>query len=383
MIYFDNAASTKVDNKVLKVMNQFFTKDYANSSSVHKMGEIAKTALDNARKIIANSINASPDEIIFTSGGTESNNFAIKSIAFLNKNKNHIITSKVEHDCVLNSCKWLESQGFKVSYLDVNKFGMINPKEIKKAINKKTCLVTIMHANNEVGTINNIKKIGKICKNKKVIFHSDACQSYTKVPIDVKEMNLDLLTINSHKIHGPKGVGALFIKKGTNINAWQSGGSHEFNLRAGTENISGIIGFAKAVEIINKKDLTHITKLRDYTISKISKNIPKLKLNGAIENNRLCNNVNFSFIGIEGESILLMLSEKSIMVSTGSACSSSSLKASHVLLAMGLDHATAHGSIRFSFSKYNTFKEIDYLLKVLKPIIKKLRAMSPLWKGDK
>jgi cysteine desulfurase len=383
MIYFDNAASTKVDSAVLKAMTPFFDKNYANASSIHKMGQTAKEALEKARKVIADSINASPEEIIFTSGGTESNNFAIKSIAFSNKEKNHIITSKVEHDCVLNSCKWLESQGFKVTYLDVDNEGRVNSKDVKKAITTKTCLVTIMHANNEVGTINNISEIGKICKEKSVYFHSDACQSYTKVPINVKEINIDLLTINAHKIHGPKGVGALYIKKGTKIKAWQSGGSHEFRLRAGTENVSGIIGFAKAVQISSQKNINYMIKLRDYAIDKISKNIPDVKLNGATVNDRLCNNVNFSFIGIEGESILLMLSEKGIMVSTGSACSSTSLEASHVLLAMGLTHETAHGSIRFSFSKYNTIKEIDYLIKVLKPIITKLRAMSPLYSGDK
>jgi len=383
MIYFDNAASTKVDGAVLKAMTPFFDKNYANASSIHEMGQLAKEALEKARKVIADSINASPEEIIFTSGGTESNNFAIKSIAFSNKEKNHIITSKVEHDCVLNSCKWLESQGFKVTYLDVDNEGRVNSKDVKKAITTKTCLVTIMHANNEVGTINNISEIGKICKEKSVYFHSDACQSYTKVPINVKEINIDLLTINAHKIHGPKGVGALYIKKGTKIKAWQSGGSHEFRLRAGTENVSGIIGFAKAVQISSQKNINYMIKLRDYAIDKISKNIPDVKLNGATVNDRLCNNVNFSFIGIEGESILLMLSEKGIMVSTGSACSSTSLEASHVLLAMGLKHAVAHGSIRFSFSKYNTIKEIDYLIKVLKPIITKLRAMSPLYSGDK
>lgn len=383
MIYFDNAASTKVDNEVLKAIKPYFTSDYANASSIHEMGQLAKEALENARKIIADSINALPEEIIFTSGGTESNNFAIKSIALSNKEKNHIITSKVEHDCVLNSCKWLESQGFKITYLDVDSKGAVNPKDVKKAITTKTCLVTIMHANNEVGTINNISEIGKICRDRKVYFHSDACQSYTKVPINVKSMNIDLLTINSHKIHGPKGVGALFVKKGTKIKAWQSGGGHEFNLRAGTENVSGIVGFAKAVEISSQKNIDYMTKLRDYAISKISENIPDVILNGGNGIDRLCNNVNFSFKGIEGESILLMLSEKGIMVSTGSACSSTSLEASHVLLAMGLKHETAHGSIRFSFSKYNAIEEIDYLVKVLKPIIAKLRAMSPLYSGDK
>ncbi|MDD5054335.1 MAG: cysteine desulfurase family protein, partial [Candidatus Nanoarchaeia archaeon] len=351
MIYLDNAASTKVDDKVLKAMKPYFSKEYANASSIHSAGEKAKKALETARKIIADSINASAEEIIFTSGGTESNNFAIKATAFANKNKNHIITSKAEHDCVLNSCKWLQTQGFKITYLDVDEFGAVNPESIKKAITKKTGLVTIMHANNEVGTINNIEKIGKICKEKKVYFHSDACQSYTKVDIDVNKMNLDLLTINSHKIHGPKGVGALYIKKGTKINAWQSGGAHEFGLRSGTENIAGIIGFAKAVEMADKKDIEKMSKLRDYLIKKIFEEIPDVKLNGATGKDRLCNNVNISFKGIEGEGILLMLSSKGVMVSTGSACSSTSLKASHVLLAMGLKHELAHASIRFSLSK--------------------------------
>jgi cysteine desulfurase len=383
MIYLDNAASTKVDDSVIKAMAPFFDSIYGNASSMHEMGEKANDALEKSRSIIAKSIGANPEEIIFTSGGTESNNFAIKAAAFANKDKNHIITSKIEHDCVLNSCKWLEKQGFNITYLGVDKEGRTNPLDVKKAITQKTCLVSIMHVNNEVGTINNIAEIGKVCRKEGIYFHSDACQSYTKVPINVKEMNIDLLTINAHKIHGPKGVGALYVRKGVKIGAWQSGGGHEFNLRSGTENISGIVGFSKAVEIAEVKDVKKMAQLRDYMIERIVKDIPDVKINGALGDERVCSNVNISFKGIEGESMLLMLSQKGIMVSTGSACSSKSLEASHVLLAMGLKHEIAHGSIRFSLSKYTSKEEIDRTILEIKPIVEKLREMSPLYKKVK
>ncbi len=379
MIYLDNAASTKVDEKVIKAMAPFFSEVYGNASSMHKIGQDANDAMENSRSIIAKSIGANPEEIVFTSGGTESNNFAIKAAAFAGKDKNHIITSKIEHDCVLNSCKWLEKQGFSVTYLGVDAEGRTNPLDVKKAITKKTCLVSIMHVNNEVGTINNIAEIGRICREEGVYFHSDACQSYTKVPINVKVMNIDLLTINAHKIHGPKGVGALYIRKGVKIDAWQSGGGHEFNLRSGTENVSGIVGFAKAVEIADIKDVKKMSELRDYMIERVVKEIPDVKINGALGDERVCSNVNISFKGIEGESMLLMLSQKGIIVSTGSACSSKSLEASHVLLAMGLKHEIAHGSIRFSLSKYTTREEIDKTVLEIKPIVEKLRVMSPLY----
>jgi cysteine desulfurase len=379
-VYFDNAATTKIDPKVLKEMLPFFDQKYGNASSTHTKGREAKNAMEDARKIIAKSIGASPEEIIFTSGGTEANNFAIKSIAFSNKNKgNHIITTKIEHDCVMNTCKWLETQGFEVTYLDVDKEGFVNPAELEKAITPKTILVSIIHGNNEIGTIQDLKALGEVCKKHNVYFHSDACQSYTKSEIDVKKQNLSLLTLNAHKIHGPKGVGALYIRKGTNIKAWQHGGGHERNLRSGTENIPGIVGFAQAwKEADSNKHIKYMTRLRDMIIESIEKNIPESKLNGPRGDKRLCNNINFIFARIEGEAIGGYLDLKGISSSTGSACSSHSLEPSHVLQAIGLSKADANGSLRLSISRFTTEEEVKYLLDVLPPIIKKLRLISPL-----
>ncbi|MDD5417722.1 MAG: cysteine desulfurase NifS [Candidatus Nanoarchaeia archaeon] len=379
-IYLDNAASTKVSKEVLEEMKPYFSKEYGNASSLHDFGQRAKKALEKSRRIIAESINAETEDIVFTSGGTESNNFALKGVAFANKEKgNHIITSSIEHDCVINSCRWLEKQGFKITYLPVDKDGFVSPEDVEKAITKKTILVSVMHANNEVGTIEPIKEIGRVCRKNNVYFHSDACQTYTKIPIDVQEMNIDLLTINSHKIHGPKGVGALYIRKGVRIEPLMHGGGHEFKKRSGTENIPGIVGFAKAVETAKKSDITHMTKLRDYLINEIEKRISEIILNGPKGEKRLCNNVNFSYRFIEGESILMRLNEKGVMVSTGSACSSNSLEASHVLLAMGRKHEDAHGSIRMSLSRDNTLEEIKYVVNQTEKTVSDLRKMSPLW----
>lgn len=378
-IYLDNGATTKIDKEVLKEMMPYFENEYGNASSLHSLGLNAKTAIENAREVIAKSINAKAEEIIFTSGGTESNNFALKSYAFNNKDKgNHIITTQVEHKSILETCKWLEKQGFEISYLGVDKDGFVDLKTLEKAITKKTILISIIHANNEIGTINNLETIGKICKEKNICFHSDACQSYTKVDIDVNKMNLNLLTINAHKIHGPKGIGALYIKKGTNIKSWQNGGAHEMNFRAGTENVSGIVGFAKAVKIANKKDLKKIQKLRDKLISGILE-IPDVKLNGPKEN-RLCNNVNVSFKGIEGEAIGGYLDSFGICSSTGSACSSIKLEPSYVLKAIGKTNEEANGSLRLTLSKYTTEKEIDFVLEKIPIIVKKLRSFSPIYK---
>jgi len=378
-IYLDNAATTKVDDEIIKAMQPYFDEKYGNPSSLHTYGQEAKQALESARETIAKSINAEPSEIIFTSGGTESNNLAIKEIAFTNRDKgNHIITTKVEHDCVLNSCKLLEKLGFEVTYLNVDEEGFLKLDELKAAIKKETILVSVIHGNNEIGTINDLDAIGNICKEKNIYFHTDACQSFTKVPIDVKKTNIDLITINSHKIHGPKGVGALFIKKGTKIGAYQHGGGQEFNKRSGTENIPGIVGFAKAVEIAKKTDLNKIEKLRNLLIEKIEKEIPEVKLNGP-RKKRLQNNVNFIFKFIEGEGLLIKLDDEGIMASTGSACSSKSLEPSHVLLALGISPVIAHGSIRFSLSKYNTEEEMDYTVKKLKEKVAELRSISPLW----
>ena len=382
-VYLDNGATTKVDDEVLKAMMPYFNEKYGNASSLHEYGREAKDAMDNARKIIADKINAEPEEIMFTSGGTESDNFAIKGVAYANKHKgNHIITSKTEHHAVLYSCKQLEKEGFRVTYLDVDNDGFIKLEELKKAINDKTILVSINHANNEIGTIQEIEKIGKICKEKNVYLHTDAVQSFTKVPIDVEKMNIDLISMSAHKLHGPKGVGALFVKKGTKIQKLADGGSHEFNKRAGTENISGIVGFGKAVELMEEKHISYMIKLRDILINMIMNEITDVKFNGAKEK-RLCNNINISFKYIEGESLLLHLDMKGIAVSTGSACSSKSLEPSHVLLAIGLPHEIAHGSIRFTLSKYTTKEDIDYTLKNLKEIVENLRKISPLNKDFK
>lgn len=380
LIYFDNASSTPVAPEVIKVMKPFFEKKYGNASSQHIKGREAKNALEKARKIIAKSINAETNEIYFTSGGTESNNWALKGLYFSNQKnktgKNHIITTKIEHDCVLNTCKWLETQGVKITYLDVDSKGFINLNELKKAITKKTIVVSIIHGNNEIGTIQNLKEIGKICKNKNVLFHTDACQSYTKTEINVKKQNLDLVTLNAHKIHGPKGVGALYIRGGIEITPLFHGGGHEKGLRSGTENIAGIVGFAQASKVINRKDIEKMNKLKDKLIKGLIR-IENVKLNGPTEN-RLCNNINVSFKNIEGEAVGGYLQQKGICTSTGSACMANSLKSSHVLKAIGLNDAQANSSIRISISKYNTEKEVDYFLKQINRIVKKLRFISAI-----
>ncbi len=378
-VYLDNAATTQPDPKVLKAMMPYFTEKYGNASSSHTKGREAKQAMEKARKTIAKSIGAKPEEIIFTSGGTESNNFAIKSIAFNNKDRGkHIIITKIEHDCVLNACKWLEKQGFEVAYLDVDKEGFVSPEDLEKAITDKTILVSIIHGNNEVGTIQDLKVLGAICKKHNVYFHTDACQSYTKTDLNVKKMPIDLITLNAHKIHGPKGVGALYIRKGTNIKAWQHGGGHEHNLRSGTENIHGIVGFAEAVKQgMNSKHIRHMTKIREKLIQGVME-IPEVTLNGPTGEKRLCNNTNFYFKRIEGEAIGGYLDLKGIASSTGSACSAHTLEPSHVLQAIGMSKEQANGSIRLSISRFTTEQEIDYLLKHLPGIIKKLRMISPL-----
>ncbi len=375
----DNAATTKVAPEVLKAMAPYFNEKYGNASSQHFKGREAKEALEKARKIIAKSINAKLNEIVFTSGGTESNNFAIKGMFFWFKEnqpeKNHVITTKIEHDCVLNICKWLETQGAEVTYLNVDKEGFVNLEQLKNSITDKTFLVSIIHGNNEIGTIQNLEEIGKICKEKNVAFHSDACQSYTKVPINVRKQNLSFLTINAHKIHGPKGIGALYMRRKTEITPFFHGGGHERGFRSGTENVSGVVGFAKAVQIANKKDVEKMKKLRDKLIKEILK-IPNTNLNGPKK--RLCNNINISFSNIEGEAVGGYLEHEGICTSTGSACSSHSLETSHVLKAIGLSDLQANSSIRISLSKYTTEEEIDYAIKAINKVVKKLRKISPL-----
>ena len=379
-IYLDNGASTKVDPDVLKVMMPYFSEKYGNASSNHSLGQESKNALENARKVIAESINAEPSEIIFTSGGTESNNLVIREIAYKNREKgNHIITTKIEHKSIINTCKFLEKDGFKVTYLDVDKEGFVDAKNLENAITDRTVLVSIIHGNSEIGTIHNLKELGNVCKKHNLYFHTDACQSYTKTEIDVEKQNLDLVTISSHKIHGPKGVGALFLRKGTNIHPLMHGGDHEFKLRAGTENIHGIVGFAEAVKLADKKHIEYMAKLRDKLIDGVLK-IPYVNLNGPKGNKRLCNNTNFSFKGIEGEAIVGSLDAEGICTSTGSACSEKTLEPSYILKAIGLSNEEANGSIRLTLSKFTTEEEIEYVLRVLPKAVENLRKMSPLWK---
>jgi cysteine desulfurase len=361
-IYLDNAATTSVDSRVLKAMMPYFRHCYGNASSLHSFGTDAKEILDRSRKKLASFIGAEPDEIVFTSGGTEANNLALKGIAFANRLKgNHIIVSAVEHDCVLNACRWLETQGFYITYLPVNKEGVVDINELKKFINPKTILVSVMHANNEIGTL----EIGEVCRKKNVSFHSDACQSFGKIPIDVNKAGIGLLTINSHKIYGPKGVGALYVRKGINIVPLLHGGGQEGGLRSTTENIPGIIGFVKAAELCidgMKVDYEKQLRLRSGLIDFLFENYENVNKNGPIEN-RLPGHLNFSFHGMEGETIrlLLLLDERGIAVSAGSACSSNDKtnNASHVLQAIGLNQFEARGGIRISFGRFSTMEELE------------------------
>ena len=377
-IYFDNAASTKTDEKVVEAMMPYFGEKFGNASSVHAKGQEAKHAMENARRIIAKSIGARTHEIIFTSGGTESNNLALKGLFWENKDKGktHIITTKIEHDCVLNTCKWLEKLGAEITYLDVDSEGFVDLEQLKNSITEKTLVVSVIHGNNEIGTIQDLDAIGKICKEGETLFHTDACQSYTKTFIDVKKQNLNLVTLNSHKIHGPKGVGALYIREGVKIDALFHGGGHERKIRSGTENVSGIVGFAKAVEIASKEEIKKIEMMRDKLIEGILK-IENTRLNGSRGDKRLCNNINVSFNNVEGEAVGGYLEQKGFCTSTGSACASHSLETSHVLKSIGLTPVQGNSSIRVSISKFTTEEEIDYFLEVLPSIITKLRRMSP------
>lgn len=379
----DYAATTPVDPRVLKAMLPYFTEKFGNSVSLYSFGEEAKKALEKTRLIITKALNAkSKDEIIFTSSATESNNLAIKGIAFANQNKGkHIIISSIEHSCVLNSALWLEKQGFKITKIKVDKYGLIDPKDIEKAIRKDTILVSIIHGNNEIGTIEPIEEIGKICEKKKVYFHTDVVQSFGKMPLDVQKMKVDLLTASSHKIYGPKGAALLYIKKGTKIEPLIHGGGHEFGLRASTVNVPAIVGFGKAIEICQKQmksESNKLTKLRDKLIKEILEKIPDSHLNGHPKK-RLPNNANFWFSFIEGESIVTSLDDYGIAASTGSACSSEKLEPNHVLLACGLRPEQAHGSLRLTLGRWTTKKDIDYVLKTLPKIIKKLRIISPFY----
>ena len=384
-VYMDYAATTPVDPRVFKAMKPYFSEKYGNSVSLHKEGREAKEALEQSRKSIAAMMNAEPNELIFLSSATESTNMALKGIAFANRKKGkHIVTSKIEHHCVLEPARWLEKQGFEITRLPVDKFGFVDLTQLEKAIRKDTILVSIMHANNEIGTIQDVEKIGKICKEKGVYFHSDAAQSFGKIPIDTKKMNIDLLSISSHKMYGPNGVGGLYIRKGTKIEPLLHGGGHEFKKRSSTVNVAGIVGFAEATRIQKKEmasDAKNQTMLRDKLINELLK-IEDAHLTGH-PTKRLPNNASFWFAYIEGESLLMQLDINGVSASTGSACSSESLEASHVLLAIGLKPQEAHGSLRLSLGKYTTNEDVDYVLEVVPKSVERLRQISPFKKGWK
>ncbi|MBI5398457.1 cysteine desulfurase [Candidatus Woesearchaeota archaeon] len=360
-VYLDNAASTSLDPRAGAAMRLYETIHYANPSSVHAEGKIAAQALERARETIAHKIRAKAHEIIFTSGATESDNLAVKGVVgAAGGRKKHIITSQIEHAAVLEPMKELEAQGFKVTYLAVNKEGLVDPNDVRKNITRHTLLVSIMHANNEIGTIQPIEEIGKICKEKGVLFHTDAAQSFAKVPIDVNRMCIDVLSMSAHKIHGPKGVGALYVRAGTPLKAQMSGGGQEFGFRAGTQNVAGAVGFTKAAEELKQKDIDRMASLRDYAIKHLL-SIPHTRLNGS-STRRLCNNVNILFEGVPSGELLMHLDHARIAVSTGSACSSLDIKASHVLTALGESADEAHAAIRFSLSKFTTKEEVKYAI---------------------
>jgi cysteine desulfurase len=388
-IYLDHAATTPVDPEVFKAMEPYFSDKYGNASSIHSFGQEATRAIDKARDSVSKYLNCNPEEIIFTSGATESNNLAIKGIVESSSlKKPHIITSKIEHHCVLETVQYLERKGkIEATYLETGKDGVLNTKLVQNSIKENTLLVSIMYANNEIGTIQPIKEIGNLLKNinlnrkNKIYFHTDAVQAIGYLNCDVQRLEVDLLSLSAHKFYGPKGIGILFVKKGTKISPLHHGGAHEFGLRSGTLNVPLIVGLGKAIELLQtkkyKQDVEKIKKLRDKLISEVLKNIPKTTLNGSREN-RVPGNANFRFKNIEGESIMLGLDFEGIYASTGSACASGSLKPSHVLLALGIPQEEAHGSLRITLGKENTEKDIDKLLEILPKVIKNLRKISPL-----
>lgn len=381
--YMDYSATTYVKPEVLDAMMPFFTEKFGNPSSFYGISRETKMAVDNARAQVAKAINCDPNEVYFTGGGSEADNWAIKGIATAHMKKgNHIITTKIEHHAVLHTCEFLERFGFEVTYLDVNEEGFIDLKQLESAITDKTILVSIMFANNEIGTIQPIKEIGAICREKKVLFHTDAVQAIGSVPVDIKEMNIDLLSLAGHKLYGPKGIGALYIRKGVRIDNLIHGGGQERGRRAGTENIPGVVGLGKAIEIATEnieENRARLTVLRDKLIDGILERIPYARLNGPRGDKRLPGNSNISFEFIEGESILLSLDFEGICASSGSACTSGSLDPSHVLLAIGLPHEKAHGSLRTTLGAASTEEDVEKLLNELPPIIERLRNMSPLW----
>ena len=378
MIYLDNAASTQIHKDVLDSMLPYLTEQYGNASSIHRYGRLARKAIEKARKQIASLINAEPSEILITSGGTESNNVVLRGIS-KSGISNQIITSSIEHDAILEPCKKLAQDGFHVDYLPVNAFGVVDSMELKNHISDSTCLVSIMFGNNEVGTIQQISQFTKICHDVNVPFHTDAVQAVGKIPIDVKELGIDLLSISSHKLYGPKGIGALYIKNGIKIDPMILGGGQEHGLRSGTENVANIVGFGKACEIAKynlDENMIQVTKLRDILVEKILHEIPEVTLNGD-HLSRLPNNAHFTFLGVNGEDLIIKLDEYGIAASTGSACSVNTQRASHVLQAMGFSHEQITGSLRLTLGIFNNEKEIDQTVDSLKKIVKELRSFSP------
>lgn len=382
-IYLDHSATTPVDPEVATLMMTYYTEKYGNPSSVHSFGREAKQALEEARRQVAELIGATPQEVTFTSGGTEADNLAILGTAeAMRKKGRHLITSAIEHHAVLETCEYLAKNGFELTVIPVDSEGIVSAEDVRQAIRPDTIIISVMHANNEVGAIQPITELGKLAKEHGITFHVDAVQSLGKIPINVKEMNIDLLTVSSHKIYGPKGVGALYVRKGVRLVPLAHGGSQEKKRRSGTENTPGIIGFGKACELIGKRMAEEAelqTKLRDKLMNGIQERIEFVKVNGPLGEKRLSNNVNVSIRFVEGESLLLSLDMLGIAASSGSACTSGSLDPSHVLLAMGLVHEIAHGSLRFSLGRQNTEEEIDYVLEQLPKIVERLRMMSPLY----
>ena len=381
-IYLDNAATTATKPQVFEAMKPYFEEYYGNAASIYRFAGKSTGAINHARQIVADFLGAKPGEIYFTGGGSESDNWAIKATAYAKKEKGrHIITSKIEHHAVLHTCEFLEKNGFEVTYLDVDENGMVRLEELEKAIRPDTILISIMFANNEIGTIEPIQEIGRIAHEHGIVFHTDAVQAYGHVPIHVDEMNIDILSASGHKLGGPKGVGIMYLRESVKIGAFIHGGAQERGKRAGTHNTPGIVGFGKAAELAAENMAANTRKeqeLRDYLIERVLGEIPYTRLNGH-RTNRLSNNANFSFRFIEGESLLIMLDQKGICASSGSACTSGSLDPSHVLLAIGLPHEIAHGSLRLTLSAENTKEDVDYVVEALKAMIGRLRSMSPLY----
>ncbi len=381
-IYLDYSATTPMKKEVCDEMLPYFTEKFGNPSSIYSFGREAKQALETARGQVAKAIGSKDEEIFFTAGGSEADNWAIKGVAYANKGKgNHIITTKIEHHAVLHTCEYLEKEGFEVTYLEVDQYGLIDLEALKKAITDKTILISIMFANNEIGTIEPIKEIGQIAKEKGIYFHTDAVQALGNVKINVEELNIDLMSISSHKIYGPKGVGALFIKKGVKIHSFVHGGAQEKRRRAGTENVPGIVGFGKAAELATlhlDAHIDHVKRLRDKLVKGVMEKVDYVRLNGHLEQ-RLPGNANFAFEFIEGESLLLSLDMVGVAGSSGSACTSGSLDPSHVLMAIGLPHEIAHGSLRLTIGDFTTEQDIDYVIDQIPKIVARLREMSPLY----